>query len=178
MSKFKEIKEKFSTLNNLQKESFLKEVYDFSKDTRLFLETRFTNSNTGEEFLKSMKRETIDKVYKRPPGTPNGKTVNNIILKAKKSGVNIQTLLELEKLAYRGFIEFLNEYGGGPESFDKIADKHLEAYLILIRTEVKDVYEKNKIYQEVKDYLLAKDNMYTDSLDEIYQTVTGVPVNR
>ncbi len=178
MSLFREIREKFNALNDLQKENFLKEIYDFSKDTRLFLETRFTDSNTGEEFLKSMQRETIDKVYKRPPGTPNGKIVNSVILKAKKSGVSIQTLLELEKLAYRGFIEFLNEYGGGPESFDEIADKHLEAYLTLARTEVKDAYERSKIYQEVKDYLLAKNNMYTDLLDEIYQTVTGIPVNR
>src|SRR5947208_1326277 len=102
MSVFKKIKEKFNALNNIQKENFLKEVYGFSKDTRLFLKTRFTNSNTEEEFLKSMKRETIDKVYKVPPRTPNGKTVNAIISKAKKSGVSILTMLELEKFAYRG----------------------------------------------------------------------------
>jgi hypothetical protein len=50
-------------------------------------------------------------------GTSDGRKVNSIIAKANKSNVDFRTLLKLEQLAYRGFIEFLNEFGGGPEFF-------------------------------------------------------------
>ncbi len=87
----------------------------------------------------------------------------------------MEVLLELEQLAYRGFIEFLNEYGGGPDSFLDLGPKHLEAYLTL----VKQNYPKDQmidIFENVKKYLLKKDNMITDYNDETFEMVTGMRV--
>ena len=126
-----------------------------------------------------MEKETIGKVYKKGlPGVPNGVKISSIIAKAKKSGVGIDSLIKLEQLAYRGFIEFLNQYGGGPETFNGMADKHMENYLILVRDNVKEEKERNNIFQDIKEYLLKKDNMYTDSLDDIFKEISGVSVER
>ena len=178
MKNFKKIKKKFNELPQQEKDNFLKDIYNFSKDTKLFLENRLLGGN-DDVFIKAMEKETIDKVYKGgPPSVPNGVKVNSIIVKAKKSGVGIGALMKLEQLAYRGFIEFLNEYGGGPETFEEMADKHMENYLVLVRGDIKDENKKNNIFQDVKGYLLEKNNMYTDSLDDIFEEITGMPVDR
>ena len=178
MKSFKKIKEKFNQLSQQEKDNFLQDIYNFSKDTKLFLENRLLGGN-DEVFIKAMEKETIGKVYKiGMPGTPNGVKVNSIIAKAKKSGVGIDALMKLEQLAYRGFIEYLNEYGGGPESFDEMADKHLENYLILVRDNIKNEKERNDIFQDIKGYLLKKRNMYRDSLDDIFEEITGILINR
>ncbi len=178
MKNFKKIKGKFNQLSQKEKDNFLQDIYNFSKDTKLFLENRLLGGNDNV-FIEAMEKETIGKVYKAGvPGTPNGVKVNSIISKAKKSGVGIGALMELEQLAYRGFIEFLNEYGGGQESFDEMSDRHLENYLILVRDNIKDENEKNNIFQEIKEYLLKKNNMYRDSLDDIFEEITGISVDR
>jgi len=86
--------------------------------------------------------------------------------------------LELEKLAYRGFIESLNKYGGGPDNFIDMGCEHLEAYLTLVKNEIKDKAKQKQLFLEVKKYLLAKDNMLTDYVDGVYEEVTGIPVER
>lgn len=176
MKNFKQIKEKFNQLSQQEKDNFLQEIYNFSKDTKLFLENRLLGEN-DDVFIKAMEKETIGKIYKTGmPGILNGVKVNSIIVKAKKSGVGIDALMKLEQLAYRGFIEFLNEYGGGPESFDAMADKHLKNYLILVCDNIKDENKKNNIFKDIKGYLLKKNNMYRDSLDDIFEEITGISV--
>ncbi len=178
MKNFKKIKEKFNQLPQQEKDNFLQDIYNFSKDTKLFLENRLLGGN-DDAFIKAMEKETIGKVYRTGvPGTPNRVKVNSIIAKAKKSGVGIDALMKLEQLAYRGFIEFLNEYGGGPESFDEMADKHMENYLILVRDNIKGEKERNDIFQNIKGYLLKKNNMCTDSLDDVFKEITGISVDR
>ena len=178
MQNFKQIKEKFNQLPQKEKDSFLQEIYNFSKDTKLFLENRLLGGN-DDVFIEAMEKETIGKIYRTGmPGIPNGVKVNSIIAKAKKSGVGIGALMKLEQLAYRGFIEFLNEFGGGPESFDTMADKRLENYLILVRDNIKDENERNNIFQDIKDYLLKKNNMCRDTLDDIFEEITGIAVER
>lgn len=178
MKNFKKVKEKFSQLSQQEKDNLLQDIYNFSKDTKLFLKNRLLVGNDNI-FIKAMEKETIGKVYKTGiPGTPNGVKVNSIIAKAKKSGIGIDALIRLEQLAYRGFIEFLNEYGGGPESFDEMAVKHMENYLILVQDNTEGEKEKIDIFQNIKNYLLKKGNMYTDSLDDIFEEVTGIPVSR
>lgn len=59
-----------------------------------------------------MKRETVDKVFSKHPKRPNGRTINSIISEAKKIGVEDWIYLELELLAFKGFTDLLNEYGG------------------------------------------------------------------
>lgn len=178
MTNFKKVKEKFNQLSQKEKDNFLQDIYNFSKDTKLFLENRLFGGN-DDVFIKAMQKETIGKVYRKGmPDTPSGVKVNSIIIKAKKSGVGIDTLIKLEQLAYRGFIEYLNEYGGGPDSFDEMSNKHLENYLILVRDNIKDEKERSDIFQKIKGYLSKKDNMYRDSLDDIFKEITGMSVDR
>ncbi|HEY4479558.1 MAG TPA: hypothetical protein VI981_04365 [Candidatus Paceibacterota bacterium] len=180
MTSFSTIKKQFRDLSLGGQDELLKDLYMFSKDVRLFLENRLLRGTTAtDEYVRQMERETIKKVYRTgTPGIPNGKTVNSIIAKAKKSHVDIHALMTLEQLAYRGFIEFLNEFGGGPESFDDQSCKHLEAYLQIVRDGQIDGEERARRYQELKTYLLAKNNMLTDSLDEAYESVTGISIGR
>ena len=125
-----------------------------------------------------MKKETIGKIYKDGiSGTPDGRRVNAIISKAKKSSISVWTIIKLEHLAYCGFIEFQNEFGGGPENFDDMACKHLENYLNLIKETIKNEKERKQIFQEVKKYLMKKDNMYVDSLVDTFEIVTGVQMS-
>jgi len=177
-SRFQEIKQKFNELSQKRRDELLRDIYKFSNDTRLFLENRLLGGSLGDDFVKQMERETITKVYKMPPGDINGRVVDSIISKAKKSGVNIWTIMKLEQLAYRGFIEFLNEYGGGPETYDYMASRHFENYLKLVKGEIKEEQERIQIFTELKTYLEKKDNMYTDELDEIFEKETGVEVER
>lgn len=178
MKNFKKIKEKFNQLPQEEKNNFLQDIYNFSKDTKLFLENRLLGGG-DDTFVKAMEKETIGKVYRKGmPDTPNGVKVNSIITKAKKSGVGIDALMKLEQLAYRGFIEYLNEYGGGPENFDEMADKHMENYLILVRDNIKEKEERDDIFQNIKKYLLKKNNMYRGSLDDTFEKITGISVDR
>ena len=156
----------------------LQDIYNFSKDTKLFLENRLLGGN-DDVFIKAIEKETVGKIYRKGlPDTPNGTKVNSIISKAKKSGVSIETLIKLEQLAYEGFVEFLNEFGCDSESLENVACRHLENYLILVKDNIKDSNEKNSIFQNTKDYLLKRNNMYTDSLDDTFEEITGVSIER
>src|SRR3989344_3043736 len=124
-------------LSEEQQDILIRELYNYSKDIKLFLESRLGLQADTEGLINEMERETIRKVYRKGiPGTPSGKKVNEIISKAKKAQVPIPVLLKLEQLAYRGFIEYLNEFGGGPDNFDEMACNHLEAYLNLIKIHI------------------------------------------
>lgn len=125
-----------------------------------------------------MKQETINKVYRKGiPQEPNGNKVNQILLQAKKAGLSLASQLELTQLAYRGFMEFLHEYGGGPESFDDLACKHITAYLKLVLS-IQDKAEQENRIEELRIYLIKKNNMMTDDKDDIFETITGISVNR
>ena len=176
MSNFKQIKDKFNDLTSAGKEQLLKDAYNFSNDMKLFLENRFLGGQDNI-FINQMEKETIGKIYKDGiPGTPNGKKINEVVSKAKKSRANIWTVIKLEQLAYRGFIEFQNEFGGGPENFDDMACKHMEEYIKLIKQTVKDEKEREQIFNELKKYLKEKDNMCVDSLYDIFELATGIKI--
>lgn len=130
------------------------------------------------DLTRKMERETIGKVYRKGiPGTPNGRIVNSIIGSAKKARAPFKVMMELEQLAYRGFIEFLHEYGGGPDSFDDLGPRHLEAYLELIKRYI-PADEQEDQFLAVKKYLLTKDNMITDYIDEVFEAETGISMGR
>jgi hypothetical protein len=84
-------------------------------------------------------------------------------------------MMELEQFAYRGFVEFLDEYGGGPDSFDDLSAKHLEAYLKLAKDNLSEE-QVVSIFEKVRRYLVRKDNMITDYVDEAFESVTGSKV--
>ncbi len=128
------ILKEFHALPKFGQDSLLKDLYNLSDEARLLIMNRLMGQADFSDLIHKMERETIGKVYRKGiPATPNGRTVNAIIRSAKKARASVEVMLELEKLAYRGFIEFYNEYGGGPDSFLDLGPKHLEAYLILVK---------------------------------------------
>lgn len=177
--KTKLVVKNFYAMPRKKQEELLTQLYSYSKDIKLFMDSRLGLSADTDSLVLEMERETIGKVYRKgTPATPNGKTVNAIIAKAQKAGVGFETMLELERSAYRGFTEFLNEYGGGPESFDEMACNHLEAYLLLVKRNIKDNQKQQIMYEEVRIYLRKLHNMITDYVDETFEEVTGILIGR
>lgn len=167
----------FSQPKNKQ-QFILKRLHDFSAETKTLLATSLGFQEDPVIFIDRMQKETIGKVYRKgTPKEPNGKIVNQILNNAKKTGVSFDTLLHLEQLAYQGFMEFLHEYGGGPESFDDQACKHLEGYLKLV-LQIQDKARKDELLEKLRQYILKKDNMYTNDKDQTFENVTGIPINR
>ncbi len=179
MNNFNKIRKCFEGLGFDAQIALLKDLYLFSKDTRLFLEARLLGGDSWQKYLDEMERETIGKVYKSGiPGTPNGRIITSIVTRARKVGAGLHTLMELERFAYRGFIESLNEFGGGPDSFDTQACNHLETYLRLLKDDRISDDKRQKAFTDVKLYLEQKNNMYTDSIDDIFEQETGLKVWR
>ncbi len=179
MTKVNDIIVLFRELSEEQQNKLIHDLYNYSKDTKLFLESRLGLQVDIEGLIGEIERETIGKVYRKGrPATPSGKKVNEIISKAKKTQVPISVLLRLEQLAYRGFIEYLNEFGGCPDNFDEMACKHLEAYLNLIKTHIHDKNEQDSLFEEVKQYLKKLDNMITDYVDDTFEITTGISIRR
>lgn len=178
MPNFSKVISSFRGLSTKQQEDLLSEIYSYSEDLKTFLESKLGLETDFDFLVLQMEKETIGKVYKKPtPQIPNGKTINGIIVKAQKAGAPVDVILKLEQLAYRGFIEYLNEYGGGPENFDDMACRHLEVYLKLVKTKVKDP-EQERLISEVRKYLLKLNNMITDYVDDSYESITAKAIGR
>lgn len=171
------VKKAFHGLDRTQQDRFLSELYDFSQGVRELLESRLFDIVDGKALIDAMEKETLGKVFHRPlPRVPDGRKVRSIITRAKKLKANDETMMQLERLAFEGFVEFLNEYGAESESFDEMACKHLEAYLRLIRK----IYKDDQCYMEhletVRRYLQGKHNMITDFVFDTFKIETGAPV--
>ena len=171
------VRRAFHALNRTQQNHLLSEIYSHSQDMRQLLESRLLHVVDGKALIDAMEKETLRKVFHSPiPRTPDGRKVRSIIARAKKLGAEDQTMLDLERLAFEGFVEFLNEYGGGPESFDEMACDHLETYLRLM----KKIHVDEKRYIEsidvIRRYLRKKNNMITDFLYEVFEKETGTSV--
>lgn len=179
MAKVSDIITLFHELSEDQQNGLIRDLYNYSKDIKLFLESRLGLQADTEGLIDEMERETIGRIYKKGiPGTPSGKKVNDIISKAKKAHVPISVMLKLEQFAYRGFIEYLNEYGGGPDNFDEMACKHLKAYLILVKTHINHKNERDQLFEEVRIFLKKLNNMITDYVDDTFEITTGILVRR
>ena len=179
MSTFTKIKSAFNNLSQKEKDTLLIDIYNFSNDMKLFLDTRLVaGSKTKEKFIQQMKRATIDKVNDLVPGDINGREVNAIISKAKKAKVDIWTMLELEKLAYQGFIGMMNEYGFWDERTEEMGCKHLGIYLSLIKTKIKDKEDQLKLIEGTRKYLLSLNNMCVDDVYDTFEEVMGEPLHK
>lgn len=172
----RQVLKEFHSLPKYGQDSLLKDLYNFSNETRLLITNRLIGDADFSDLIAKMERETIGKVYKKgTPGIPNGRAVNAIISAAKKARAPFEIMMQLEQLAYRGFIEFLDEYGGGPDSFLDLGPKHLEAYLTLAKENLPED-EQQDIFEQTRKYLLRKDNMITDYTDDAFESVTGTKV--
>jgi len=178
MSNFTQIKKEFNSLSQKEKDALLKDIYGFSQDMKIFLQSRLlVKSDAGKLLVKEMEKETIKKVYANTPKDVSGRKVNAIISKAKKAKVDIWTMLELEKLAFRGFIEMMNEYGFWDENIENMGCRHFGIYLSLVKTKVNDKEEKLKLLEEARQYLHSLNNMSTDYFEDTYGEIVGTLVN-
>src|SRR5260221_3994123 len=117
---FRQVFKAFSNLSQYQQEDFLRDLYVYSPDMKIFVESKLGLQTDFQKYLAEMHQETVGKIYRKGmPGTPNGKVVNSFITKAQKAQAPLNILLALEQLAFQGFIDFLNEFGGGPDNFDE-----------------------------------------------------------
>src|SRR3989338_7296487 len=159
---FSKLKSIFFSLPQDKQQQIIKRLYDFSTETKTLFSVSLGFQEDPSIFINRMQRETVDKVYRKGiPKEPNGRKINRILSDAKKAGVSFNTVLNLEQLAYRGFMEFLHEYGGGPESFDHQACKHIENYLELV-LQINSKAKKDELIEQLRLYIIKKDNMYTD----------------
>ena len=164
---------RFHELPKVGQDSLLRDLHRASTANALMIENRLLGKADFTDLVVRMERETIGKVYRKGiPGTIDGRKVNAIIAAAKKARADYGILMQLEQLAYRGFTEFLHEYGGGPDNYDDMGPAHLATYLQLAKDHL-SAEETSEVYAEVRRYIQNKDNMIQDYNFDAYESVTG-----
>lgn len=176
MAKSNDIIKRFESLPITQRRKLLFKLYKFSKETEMLFKTMLGYLVDASSLIDEMKKETLNKVNRRR--MPSGVKVNSIISKAKKAMVSDNDLLILEELAFKGFVEFLNEFGGGPDSYPTMAGKHLGEHLKYIKLTTSDKTEQSKYFDKIKKYLLKNNNMLLDYVNESFELVTGEKIKR
>lgn len=161
----------FHELPRAGQDALLRDLHRASMANKLLIENRLCEAVDFSELVSQMERETIGKVYRRR--LVDGRKVAAIITAAKNAKADYRVLMELEQLAYRGFIEFLHEYGGGPDSYENMGPAHVAAYLKLVRDNM-DPIEAEQEYRQVWSYLNKKDNMVQDYNFEAFEEATGL----
>ncbi len=170
---------RFRQLDPAAQDQLLNDLYQYSKELKLVLAGKLGLQPDFVSLVSAMERATIGKVYRKGiPGDLDHRQVVSIIRQAEAAGAPLAIRLQLEQLAYRGFIEFLNEFGGGPDEYDDYACEHLEAYLVLVRDRIDDPAEQQRCFAAVKAYLRKLNNMVTDYVDDIFDEVVGESVDR
>jgi len=172
MTKYKDIKKEFFNLSIKEQERIFKEIYDFSNDIREFLKNRLINENEIQ-YIEEIEFETD---YYSSMGIPqilSTRKINSIINKAKKAKVSVSILEKMEYIAFKGYADSLNDFGDGPEIYEKKVYDHLKNYLLLIikNNSQKDIDDKIK---HIKNYLLKNTNMYYDHLWELFEDITDI----
>jgi len=177
LATLRDIKKKFFSLSKKEQENILKEIYGFSKDMKEFLNVRLLGDGE-EKFIEQIKKATESVTSAGMPKIIKVLKVNSILNKAKKSNVRKETLCDMEWYAFDGYVTFLNDYGGGPDSFENKAYDHLENYLLLL---IEISSNKQKLEDEllgVENYLNQHSNMYNDHLYELYEDLSAEYVCR
>ena len=94
MTRHISITKKFQELSRPQQNKLLLEIYNYSSDLKLFLDSKLGFETDYNNLIQQMEKETIGKVYrKNTPGIPNGRVVNTILSKAYKADAPISVLL-------------------------------------------------------------------------------------
>jgi hypothetical protein len=177
LATLREIKEKFFSLSKKEQETILKEIYNFSKDVKEFMNVRLLGDGE-DKFIEEIKKATESSTSTGRPKMIKVTKVNSILSKAKKSKVTKETLCDMQWYAFDGYVTFLNDYGGGPDSYENKAYEHFENYLRLL-VEISD--DKQKLEEEllgVENYLSQHQNMCNDHLWELYEDIVTEYVYR
>lgn len=177
MATLREIKKEFFSLPQKEQEIVLKEIYGFSKDIKEFLNVRLLGDGE-EKFIEQIKKATESATAKGTPKMIKVVNVNSILNKAKKSNVKKETLCTMEWHAFDGYMTFLNDYGGGPDSYENKTYDHLKNYLLLL---IESSNNKQSLEEEllgVENYLNQHNNMYNDHLWELFEDISAKYIYR
>lgn len=177
MATLREIKKEFFSLSQKEQEIILKEIYEFSKDVKEFLNVRLLGDGE-EKFIEQIKKATESETAKGTPKMIKVVNVNSILNKAKKSNAKKETLCTMEWYAFNGYMTFLNDYGGGPDSYENKAYDHLENYLLLLIESSNDKQSLEEELLEVENYLSQHSNMYNDHLWELFENISAEHIHR
>jgi hypothetical protein len=177
LATLREIKKKFFLLSEKEQEVILKEIYNFSKDVKDFMNVRLLGDGE-DKFVEEIKKATESSTSTGRPKIIKVTKVSSILNKAKKSKVKKETLCDMQWYAFNGYVTFLNDYGGGPDSYENKAYDHFENYLRLL---VEISNDKQKLEEEllgVENYLNQHQNMYNDHLWELYEDIVAECIHR
>jgi hypothetical protein len=174
MATFTEIKKKFFSLSPKEQELLLKEIYGLSKESKRFLDVRLSGANE-ENFIEEITKATQ---YATPKGYPKDievRKVNSILSNAKKCKVDSQILEKMELIAFEGYMGSLNEYGGGPDTYENKVYDHLNNYLNLVMSNHL-VEEQGTLFDDMRLYLRQNTNMYYDHIWELFKELTEMDI--
>jgi len=171
MATLGEIKKAFFALSTKEQEALFKEIYGFSKDMKNFLSMRLLGDG-DEAFIKEIRQAAQSQTPLGYPKDIKVTQVNSILTKAKRSKVSADTLCQMEWIAFDGYMTYLNDYGGGPQSYENKVYDHLQNYLKLL-FEIKNPDEITKEFATLSIYLRRHTNMYYDHIWELYEEMTG-----
>ena len=177
MATLREVKKKFFSLSQKEQENILKEIYNFSKDVKEFMNVRLLGDGE-EKFIEEIKKAAESSTPTGRPKMIKVTKVNAILSKAQKSKVTKETLCKMQWYAFDGYVTFLNDYGGGPESYENKAYDHFKNYLELLVAISKDKQELKEKLLGIKNYLNQHQNMYNEHLWELYEDFAEEYVHR
>ncbi len=180
MITFPQIKTAFKQLSFEEQLQLLQKIWNYSDEMKRFLDGNILNNCNPQPFIQKMRKETYVKIYERKgnPGTPDGRQINSIISQATKANLDMKYLIELEEMAFKGFIDFLHEFGGGPETFEDMACNHIEKYMKFVKSITLDRSKLREYWEKTAKYLRSRTNMNRDMIDEFFTSFTGMTVKQ
>jgi len=177
LATLREIKQEFFSLSKKEQETILKEIYNFSKDIKEFMNVRLLREGE-DKFIEEIKKATESSTPTGMPKMIKVTKVNSILRKAIKSKATKETLCKMQWYAFDGYVTSLNNYRGGPDSYENKAYEHLENYLRLLVEISNNRQELKEKLLGVENYLNQHQNMYNDHLWELYDDFAAEYVYR
>jgi hypothetical protein len=172
---FRELQKQFWDLSLREKEQFLKDIYNFSPDMKLFWRNRFADvGESGADFLEKMEKETYGKIKIRR--RIRLKNLNDIHSKAQKSYVQGPAQIQLSRVAYRGLCEWMQTFGYFPQGYLRAAAKHLGYFIHHVQNYVRERSAQDDLFLEEKKFLeeLYTRDFYGGEIQDIFQSQTGL----
>ena len=99
MATYRDIKKEFFDLSKKEQEQILKEIYNFSKDVKEFLNTRLTSDN-GKSYIDEIEKATDYYTVSGIPKDMSVRKINSVISKAKKAKIDVSILEEMVYSSY------------------------------------------------------------------------------
>lgn len=166
-SNLKKVKEAFSGLSERELSALIGEVYNFSKDMKLFLENRLLGIET-KAYFEELEAITYERFGAIPPKWVEARKVNAVISKAKKAKVGDFELFKLHMYVFEAYVVWIDMYGMSDEAVENKCAMHLEKALELLEKLPNISHnKKEQYYRGMVDIIDGHVNMYRDDLYEI-----------